>query len=363
MPTPWLPRLSLAIAGLILAALCLGGFYYWKARDYYDRHTRRIGTPIYVPDAELGFQLAPNLSVPLRLGNIYTDARGARVGQAGAPPAATTDLLLAGCSFTFGLNLPHDLTFGAQLEKKFGLRAVNTAVSGYGTRSARLRAERFLDLHPRTVIYGFIEEHLNRNVNPCAPAVMPFCRPLPHHALGGGTEIRKVSFWHQHGEEIELHHPFSVRDVYWAFVRDWASIPFSPLGNETQPSAPPPASAEFLHAALGAELREWLRSAEAHDYNFVFTYLPNPESVRAPSPELEKILAEFSSHPRFRFMDLTRAFQAYEQKHGARSLCVLPNDCHPSEEAHALIAAELGAELRRKRVKGSRLSQLSLEAR
>src|SRR5262249_34854076 len=49
---------------------------------------------------------------------------------------------------------------------------------------------RNLDLRPRLVVYGFIADHMKRNISPCAPAYGPLCLPFSYVGLApDGTPV------------------------------------------------------------------------------------------------------------------------------------------------------------------------------
>lgn len=92
---------------------------------------------------------------------------------AAAPPTGEPDVVIVGCSFAFGQEVPDDETFAWRLQQRFapGHRFVNLATPAYGTYQALLRLERFFDERPRAVkvvIYPFAKFHESRNVNSAA---------------------------------------------------------------------------------------------------------------------------------------------------------------------------------------------------
>ena len=114
---------------------------------------------------------------------MFTDSRGARRSHPNAPAASTVDIVAVGGSFTWGHGVESDETFVAQASVRLGLSAANLAVPSYGTVGAIELLRRNRDLSPRFVVYGFIRDHIRRNLSPCAPAYSPFCRDVPFVAF------------------------------------------------------------------------------------------------------------------------------------------------------------------------------------
>lgn len=77
--------------------------------------------------------------------------------------------LFFGCSFTFGHNISDHQTFAWKLQDKYpSLDIRNYATSGYGTYTSLLRLQEVLPQikKPRTIIYGFMQNHEIRNIAP-----------------------------------------------------------------------------------------------------------------------------------------------------------------------------------------------------
>jgi hypothetical protein len=80
----------------------------------------------------------------------------------------SVDWLLVGCSFTQGYSVPDSGTFSSFLNERFPLAKIhNFGTGGYSTYQSLLRTEKIFrskDIKPNLVIYGFIGDHLPRNV-------------------------------------------------------------------------------------------------------------------------------------------------------------------------------------------------------
>ena len=78
------------------------------------------------------------------------------------------EALLLGCSYTFGMGVKDEETFGWLLnQKQQRFYFTNGGVIGYSTYQCLKRLEKFLQngAKPRLVIYAFINDHLMRNVS------------------------------------------------------------------------------------------------------------------------------------------------------------------------------------------------------
>lgn len=130
-----------------------------------------------VYDAMLGWTNRPNM-----LGSFTTNSKGLRAFRysrglrsrreySTQPSPTALRIALFGDSFTLGLSVADDETWGHQLEialNQAGIRAevMNFGISGYGMDQAFLRwRHEGKDYAPDMVIFGFQPENLNRNVN------------------------------------------------------------------------------------------------------------------------------------------------------------------------------------------------------
>src|SRR5581483_8715499 len=77
-------------------------------------------------------------------------------------------IAVVGDSYTFGLEVPFEAAWAAQLERELGpdFRVLNFGVDGYGVDQAYLRYQRDVrPWHPELVIFGFIEHDLYRSMS------------------------------------------------------------------------------------------------------------------------------------------------------------------------------------------------------
>jgi len=187
------------------------------------------GQSIFIPDPETGYRARPNLiavsdSPAL---SYYTNARGARTNGPGDAVPAKVDFITIGDSQTVGYGVASDETYTSDLARETNLVGLNFGVSGFGGVGSLLVLRRELDLAPRVVVYGFWEDHLNRNVRPCLESGTPFCIPRPSVTLGpSGPSIRlpedpvsaltRAKLWFGDGKP-----PF-VKDFLASALRQWS---------------------------------------------------------------------------------------------------------------------------------------------
>jgi hypothetical protein len=138
---------------------------------------------VYMPDAEVGYVLKPNISFRTAgdsTVDYHINDRGYRVGRPGEKAPSHADVLVVGCSQAYGQSVSYEQTFAAVIGEKLGVSVANLGVSSYGGISSMLLAKRFKDMRPSILVYGFWEDHLYRNVAKCTTSFAPFCVSLPY---------------------------------------------------------------------------------------------------------------------------------------------------------------------------------------
>lgn len=172
------PTIAAVISFLIsLAAVEVGlraaGYRPWVAIT-----SPSVEPTLHDPDAELGWWLRPGhwrygpyvpggATVEVSIG--ADRARRTRPNANEVSITAAPEVLLLGCSFTFGWAVSDDETWAWHLQTlRPDLRVTNRGTGAYGTFQALLLLERVLadGTRPQHVIYGFASDHLMRNVNP-----------------------------------------------------------------------------------------------------------------------------------------------------------------------------------------------------
>ena len=148
--------------------LRLRGFGPWRKMAVY------ASAPITtMPDPQLGWVNQPGDYLypvhgadrpPVRITILPDGARGH------APAVgATPDIAVFGCSFAHGWGVGDDEAFPALLQRMEKREVANYGVVGYGTLQSFLLWKRQSGngrMHPRVVVYGFLDHHVERNVAP-----------------------------------------------------------------------------------------------------------------------------------------------------------------------------------------------------
>lgn len=122
-----------------------------------------------VSDTLLGWTVGPSRrSADGRYLSSAEGLRSARAGQRFAADATRPRIALVGDSYTFGLEVPFEDTWGVRLERELGGRAavLNFGVDGYGVDQAYLRYRRDVrPWRPAIAILGFINHDLYRSLS------------------------------------------------------------------------------------------------------------------------------------------------------------------------------------------------------
>ena len=141
----------------------------------------------HIPDPVIGYinksRLAYERTVAGRSVPVHTDADGARIAE-GQPVVFAKQhdmppIMVIGGSQAFGWGVFEEETFGAIIASGLGRGVRNFSISGLGTISSVLMAERHLKEQGTIVVYGFWQDHLNRNLRPCVNSHVRFCIAQP----------------------------------------------------------------------------------------------------------------------------------------------------------------------------------------
>ncbi len=340
--------LSLSLA---VALLAVGVYYLAKAKAYYDQNPPKFqGDAYFEPDAELGFVQKPNavawcIRPPVYA--IYTDSRGVRVGRLGQESPERADVVAVGCSYTWGDGVSASDTYASVLARKTGLAVVNLAVPSYGTVGSLLTMKRAARYQPQVVVYGFMEDHTHRNVEPCASSASPYCRPLPYVDFDASNtpsihppRPQPPEWWaSRYFRHVLMPHPFNWRDVFWAVQRDLAR--FSPHRKLREDELARYVSPEREAKALSFLFSRMVEEARAMRVKLVIAYIPLIYNVHPPKSDFLTALEPHLGSPGISFVDLTGPLADYVRAHGPDSLKAGGFDTHPNEEAHELMASEL----------------------
>jgi len=346
------PRAVLAtLTAVLTLSVCLAlvvVYCAYRARRYASLDHALEGDFPIEPDEEMGF-------VPIRNGatfrrheraglayHVFTSDRRARVNARFERTPPTVDLVIVGCSFSWGHGVESEDTYGQVIARGRGLTVANLAFSAWGTVQAVQMLERNRDLAPRAVVYGFMADHLKRNLMACAPAYGPLCLPFAHVAFDEAgqpflappdTSLFEPNrrFWRSF---------FFTKSVGPRQVLAAAEVDWTRLRNR---HAPPPDDESAPALALTFLLRRMQAAARSAGSTLVVVNLPYLEPGRTPPapPALLRAVEEVRGSG-VEFLDLAPVVKSYYRDPRRPSLR-FARDRHPDREAHRLFAGEIAA--------------------
>jgi hypothetical protein len=339
-----------AILLVPVSAILIGTGYisYWTIPPF---RVLAEGDPLFAFDPEIGYVARPNSSSkwtmlgadnkPSFQFQVHTDRRGVRVGKRDEQSPERIDILMLGDSFTWGYGVENEETFAFKTIAALGGSGVNLALAGYGTTHSLQTLRRHRDLKPRLVIFPLTEDHLWRNVSPCARSAYPFCFDSSHVAWDRQGQPYIARPWsdgvarvvrHMRAERERLNPLTWVGhglDVMVAKMRFQAANATA-LDQEKQSAA-----FEFLIEQMALATHEMKAS-------LLIVNIPN--GVATSPPPRPEFLSRATAKLGYSFLDLTPAFMRVAEP--ARWGLYLPNDGHPNAAGHALIGQELVAFVR-----------------
>jgi hypothetical protein len=340
------PRRTLAFHALmwtLTALACLGvaGLYFvYRGRSLPVIPMRVTGDWLIEGDEEIGFVPARNGATEMH--------HLARVDAPGAETPERVDVMAIGCSFTWGTGVESEATYPRQLERMLGVPVANFGMGSYGSVQAFQTLLRNADLKPKVVVYGFIQDHLRRNLSPCAPNFVPYCLPVSYLE-------RENDFLVLHPPHMEYFSPtdnqaflaeVSMRDpnepFAWLRRAEWAAkiALFRYRNSDT-------IAVETSPAIAGAGIRVMIDAMleETQKIGARLVVLNMPYLPRGNTRPVPPALAAAVADKDLTFVDFTPVALDYYERHAAGTL-TLPTDPHPSPETHRLIAETLASVIR-----------------
>lgn len=158
---------TIVVAELLLRILGFTALYPYKV----------ISDPpnCIVPSSQFGFQLNAgtfNITINDSLQYTATQAPGplmsTRITSPTPRPIGSDSLIfLSGCSFTYGMGVDDNLTYPFRLQSRLpNYHIINGAAPAHGTLQTLLITKKLLEhnIHPRILIYNYIDFHKERNV-------------------------------------------------------------------------------------------------------------------------------------------------------------------------------------------------------
>lgn len=287
-----LERLALLSLGLFLASLLSEAVVRWAA----PQQLVVIRPDIWRPDASgLGWRRAPNLETRVNTGErtveLFTDARGRRVGAGGPAASPHIRILAIGDSFLEALQVEYEASIPGLLESDLGARlgapveVANTGVGGYGPNHyLRLaRTELLEGAYDGMLVFLFLGNDVATHRRDTIPASMPVTR----HALRWPRALRAhelIDAWlHPLNDYLEQRsHAFVLlRGSFPVVKRRLVAIRRAAKGETSSPEAlfrhhvTNPAMDDSPRWALTAEIcAEIGELADAHGVPLLFVLLP-----------------------------------------------------------------------------------------
>jgi hypothetical protein len=272
--------------------------------------------------------------------HVFTDARGARVNARGDQTPARVQLLTIGCSFTWGDGLENKETYSELLKTRLGVSGANLAMASYSSLDALEVLKRNLDLRPSLIVYGFMSQHLKRNVRPCAPTPTRVCLPQAYVAFDATENAYAHPPRTEFGSVQALRYergkmPPFLKEVWWQMEGDLLAVAHrGELEGRDDPR----------HQELAMEfvLRGMLEAANSVGARLVVVHIP----TLGPEPPPKALLRALRGKD-LTFVNLEPRYRDWlADRHHARNGLSL-KDGHPNAAANELIADEIASAVRK----------------
>jgi len=346
-------KLVVLTASLVLCSAIVLAYYVYKAIEEPFRRTavRLEGDFDIQKDDEIGFVASANSHTRRYLKDtdfsyiIYTDRRSARVNTLGEKTDAKVALITVGGSYSRGHGMANQESFTEKLGTLLNINVANFALGSYGTAQSLQMLKRNLDLEPKFIVYGFIEHHLIRNLNPCAPSYSPYCLVTSYVAFKDeDVEQPYIHLPHFEYFSTDLNRKFyqqvamvdeglGIHDVLWKIRIDFYRLTRSSLYAPTQSEARQKAAIQFL-------IGEMAKAAHSIDAQLLVVYIPDYlTSAYEPSPP--KALLNAIEGEGVVLVDMSRALLKHYANNPDQQLYLRADDDHPNALAHTLIAQSI----------------------
>lgn len=343
---PKLIKLLAIVISLGIFLLAFVGLYIWRVSQNPFRRTdlRFEGDWPLAGHDRLGYSGVANGTSHMRKLNlelkydIYTDDHGVRVNQPGEQKGSAAQILTIGGSCAYGYGLRNEDTFSEMLGERLNVPVANLAQVGYGTLQSLITLQDFLERggKPKVVIYPFIQDHLRRNLSPCAPSGAPYCLPAPRLDLTTSPPtivppnmeyFTPEQNWQYYRDILTSDKP-SWRDVIWRMRIDLFRIKTSAelMGNPDEAAQ---------SRALAYTLGEIASICEANNAQLIVLFLPY--FAREEPNEPDQVFLD-ALDDRMLFIDLTPEAQALDDPR----VLGFKGDGHPNRDAHTLITNKIG---------------------
>ena len=226
--------------------------------------------------------------------------RSPRVGMTFAQTRRTRRIAIIGDSYTFGLEVRYEDTWGHQLELALGpdFQVLNFGVDGYGIDQAYLRYQKHvISWRPDVIIFGFINDDFRRTMCVygflCFPGgEIPF--PKPRFVVNGDT-LRPLNlplpkpdsiFAQQFITDVpfvDYDRSFEPNEWDWGFYDHAYSVRFLLSKFPRWPAVRSIVSDEALRSVNGRLLRSFVRLAQERGSKSLLVFFPSTADLASRS--------------------------------------------------------------------------------
>lgn len=277
--------------------------------------------------------------------HVYYDRFGARVSSEENESHVPSDILVIGGSQTWGQGVEQEETFSAHLARALHLNSVNLGVSSYGGVSSLLMLKRNLSIFkPKYIVYGFWQDHINRNVIPCVENGLPVCEKRPTiskmntkklvilPADNNSDSMRAVKEWYTAGRA----------DFWFSLKWTWKKLVWNLYKIlHRSPNLNPLQTDEGKKKATLYVLHEMSKISENANAKLIVIFIPYYFQKRiSPMPDY---ISQASKKDNFILVNMEVAFRKMFQ---AGDSIAIPYDGHMSPQAHLVIAKQVLKKLR-----------------
>jgi hypothetical protein len=339
-----------ATTAILVVSIGVAGYWTIPAAPF-----RAEGDPLITYDREIGFVPRPHgRTRRIHLDrdgrvilsfHVFNDRRGARVTRPGMEAPTRPEILFVGDSFTWGQGVENEDTFADRAAALLGAGGANVSMGSYGTTQSLQMLRRNQDLAPTLVVYSFITDHLERNVQPCARSVYPFCMDVSHVVWDPEGRPRVAPPWSDGATRARLQ---ARADDGWLDPVTWVVHGVDVVYGRVLWTVAKHGLADRLkrEQALEYLLGEMVKTAESIASQTLVVYIP-----QGPNDSMPDALPRSTTKLRVPLLDLSATFRAHRSIPGAPPLYI-PNDGHPSVAGHALVADEIASFVRQHQLLG-----------
>jgi hypothetical protein len=338
---------------LVVVAIVAAAYFGYRGAQFERLPIVLDGDYLMTRDDQMGFVPTPNGVTEIRnihdgaRFHVYTDRRGARVDAPGAQAGAAVDVVALGCSVTWGSSVESGQTYIQQLHDLLHVSVANLAMGSFGSVQSLLMLLRNADLKPKVVVYGFIRDHLRRNVAPCAPNFLPYCLPVAYLQREGDqivlqpppTEIFSVEENRDFMAEVATRDPGGPRAL-WLRTKWAAKIAVREYFDRTVSADQSPETAALALTAMVRAMADESRRIGAKFVVLNLPYLARGRVGPVP-PELTRAIAGLD----LTFVDVAPVAAAFYE-HDPTGTLITDDGLHPNPRAHRMIAETLAAAVR-----------------